>query len=1078
MARNYLKWNKALVNHFFNEKNDQKEVILYADKDLISQIGLLNNLGDYNDFLNSILIDLNKKISIYDSIVSASGKSRTVEINRALQKSIFEFPNTLLDIKYKRSDLIYFNYIIFYITVFVSDQESSFYNHLNTVINKYLQGTIRVSSLKGLDSLFEQLENWSFQNKLGVFRARRIGALAYKGLLNYQVVLKPEEYHEFEKILYTYGVYINENTIYPELVNKLLPFTNNIKLRHKLIEGIKKTVYAEWFLNRALQFDHDDFSKTELGESIKIERKALLAFNINSEYKLELLTDALLNKNDETTGFQIESSGINSYGFYEAPLITKKEIKFEEQIYTTKNNTLTLKNVPIRGVNFFQKNGNDYIQRLVPDANYECIVVVDKNESRWLNWSNNDKNIDDCKLINTEILNSIFGDSFIFYHAKNIKKPYYKNSEDIYTTSSHNEELRIKKLGGLRVNNNNNLYLDVALPYFKVESLDSEEFGLIDVTPLRNGIKDKGISVTRDKQNETFYLYINGETIIEESSLVIVKFHKGRYEKSFDFSIAGSNLENNLEKKFFKYDTWGDYNTDCKTFFQGTKIIGKERVQLNTNKHSLTDLIDENSFDKNYLIYLLVGISANLKVDYLRYKDLIKAIDVTLVYFKSKGVLISEGKYSRFQLISNLIGLGYLNYRINELEEKEFQLMPFGIKKIEKSFNRNSQVYQVTGTYSRLVLDKLKLFCSENKIEIKYKSVEVKENILLQKIMQPDIIYIDLKNKVQALVEFFKEEFKLNLLIEDTYHLGDSLLNFIGSLNDFENEHLNDNVPLNNQNLIFNPEEGFPRIVKTEENYKRHGRYYSKKFLEKSEGNFFKIKHLYWANLYIQNKKSKPIVFTKRTYGQSQYNYSKEILIPSRIFLPEIIYAAFCNLNHGIPLTKKVFWKNTPKDSLFTKHTFSYFDQYFISDKPKRRENISRILTGSIDLDTNPQIKYLQTDHSKYILKYIKCSLLSDFKSGLLITDNDQNIIGLYVYKVLYVNSKYTQIPGSNCLSLVIKDIEQIKLSKVDSTEMSENEQISNLLDGNFDQFKFKKSAKILNADIVEEEKIEIRELK
>jgi hypothetical protein len=1078
MARNYLKWNKALLDHFFNEKNGQKEVILYADKDLISKIGLLNNLGDYKDFLNSILIDPNKKISIYDSIVSASGKSRTVEINRALQKSIFEFPNTLFDIKYKRSDLLYFNYIIFYITVFVSDQESSFYNHLNTVINKYLKGTSRVSSLKGLDSLFEQIENWSFQNKLGVFRARRIGALAYKGLLNYQVVLKPEEYHEFEEILYAFGVYINENTIYPELVNKLLPFTNNIKLRHKLIEGIKKTVYAEWFLNRALQFDHDDFSKTELGESIKIERKALLAFNINSEYKLELLTDALLNKNDETIGFQIESSGINSYGFYEAPLITKKEIKFEEQIYTTKNNALTLKNVPIRGVNFFQKNGNDYIQRLVPDANYECIVVVDKNESRWLNWSNNDKNIDDCKLINTEILNSIFGDSFIFYHVKNIKKPYYKNSEDIYTTSSHNDELRIKKLGGLRINNKNNLYLDVALPYFKVESLDSEEFDLVDVIPLRNGIKDKGITVTKDKQNETIYLHINGETIIEESSLVIVKFHKGKYEKSFDFSIVGSNSENNLENEFFKYDKWGDYNTDSNTFFQGTKINGIEKVQLNSNKHSLKSLIDENSFDKNYLIYLLVGISANRKENYLRYKDLIKAIDVTIGYFKSKGVLISEDKYSRFQLISNLIGLSYLNYRINEVEEKEFQLMPFGIKKIEKSFNRNSQVYQVTGTYSRLVLDRLKLFCSENKIEIKYKSVEVKENILLQNIMQPDIIYIDLKNKVQALVEFFKEEFKLDLLIEDTYHLGDSLLNFIGSLDDFEKEHLKDKVNLSNQNLISNPEEGFPRIVKTEENYKRYGKYYSKKFLEKNEGNFFKIKHPYWANLYIQNKKSKSIVYTKRTYGQSQYNYSKEILIPSKIFLPEIIYAAFCNLNHGIPLTKKVFWKNAPKDSLFAKHTFLHFDQYNISDKTRRRENISRILTGSLDLDTNPQIQYLQTNHCKYVLKFIKCSVFSDFRTGLLITDKEQNVIGLYVCRVLYVNSKITKISESDSLSLIIKDNEHEKLSRVYSVEMTENEQISNLLDGKFDEFQFKKSTKILKANIIEEEKIEIRELK
>jgi hypothetical protein len=35
----YIKWNKALTNHFFNENNINNEVILYADKNLILEIG-------------------------------------------------------------------------------------------------------------------------------------------------------------------------------------------------------------------------------------------------------------------------------------------------------------------------------------------------------------------------------------------------------------------------------------------------------------------------------------------------------------------------------------------------------------------------------------------------------------------------------------------------------------------------------------------------------------------------------------------------------------------------------------------------------------------------------------------------------------------------------------------------------------------------------------------------------------------------------------------------------------------------------------------------------------------------------
>jgi hypothetical protein len=45
----YIKCNKALANHFFNENNISKEVILCADKNLILEIGekILNEtIGD------------------------------------------------------------------------------------------------------------------------------------------------------------------------------------------------------------------------------------------------------------------------------------------------------------------------------------------------------------------------------------------------------------------------------------------------------------------------------------------------------------------------------------------------------------------------------------------------------------------------------------------------------------------------------------------------------------------------------------------------------------------------------------------------------------------------------------------------------------------------------------------------------------------------------------------------------------------------------------------------------------------------------------------------------------------------
>ncbi|MBO0593255.1 hypothetical protein I2486_17775 [Cellulophaga sp. E16_2] len=1071
-AQNYLEWNNALTNHFFNVKNDQKEVILYADEALINQIGEQNNLGNYNDFLKVVLVDKVGKCAIYDKVAAASGIRRTVDINKTINKSISEFPNILKDLGSRNFKISYFNYIIFYIIIYVSNESASFYDHLNNVVNHYLKEKRRISKLNNLDILFDSLEKWSLQNKLGLFRARRIGSLAYKGLLNYQVVLKPEEHQEFEAVLYTHGIYINDNTIYPELVNKLLPYTNHYRLRGKLKEGVKKPVYAEWFLNRALQFDHKAFSKSESGKTIIIQRKGTLVFNISPTHNLELLTDSLLNQYDEPIGFSVINSGRNIYGFHELPLFVNDTLKFQEQLYITKNESLELKTIPIRGVTFFQKNGDNYIQRLSPDENYDCIVVVQKTEKSWKVWSENSENIGHCRQIESGILPSIFGNDFLFYHVKNVKKSYYGNTEEIYTTSTHNEGFKIKKLGGLKINKN--LYLDIGLPYFEVVLEDSQT--KVNHKVYRNGAEDKDIEVSN--VDNKYYLHINCDTTIDEASLVDVKFQIGKVEKTFDFSITGTSLELTCNDQLFKYDKWGDYTDKSTGFLQGSKLNGLNQISLNNDKKELTDLKEDNQLDQNYLIYLLVGISLNRKEQYLRYKDVLKAITATLLYLKSKGALITEDNYSRYQLINNLVALGYLNYRKNEKDEKEFQLMPFGIRKTEKSFNRISQVYQVTGVYTRFLLDRLKIFCDEHQIEIKYKSVNINTQNSLQSIMLPDIIYLNLKSKVELLRSFIKEEFDQELLIEDTYHTGDSLLKFIGSLSDFEEEHLDKRVNLNNQELFSKHEGQLPRIVETQEDYRRYGSYYSKKFLEKNTGEYYKINHSYWTDLFVQNKRNTPLVYTKRRYdGEKGYNYSKEILIPSKISLPEIVYYAFCNLNHGIPNTIKIFWKNAPMDTSLSKHTFSHFDQYNISDKPNRRENIIRILTGSGDLDNNSQIRYLSNNHSQYKFKYIRCSIFSDFKTAILIEDNSNNIIGLYVYKVLYVNTSLTKISSLESVTLIISDCEPQKLSRVALSDLSENEMLSLVLDGKFDQFDYKKSNKIFKAEVIEEDKIEIREL-
>ena len=76
------------IAQYFNEENKSKEVILYADKELISKIGQKNGLGDYDDFLKTILLGFYAKIKLFDDMHYSK---RDVTVTKKLKKKIIDF---------------------------------------------------------------------------------------------------------------------------------------------------------------------------------------------------------------------------------------------------------------------------------------------------------------------------------------------------------------------------------------------------------------------------------------------------------------------------------------------------------------------------------------------------------------------------------------------------------------------------------------------------------------------------------------------------------------------------------------------------------------------------------------------------------------------------------------------------------------------------------------------------------------------------------------------------------------------------------------------------------------------------
>jgi len=1068
----YIKWNKALISHFFYQKNEVNEIILYADKTLINEIGQKENLGNYDDFLTCILIDFDKRCDLY-SFINHS-KSRPVEINRSLKNKITDFPQIINEAN-KSYDLIFFNYIIFYITIYLDNTDDSFYRNINSVISKFLPLKKRVNTLDGLDHLFEEIEKWTTKKRNGIFRARRIGQLSYMGLLNYQVVLKPEENSQFEETLYKHQIILNDNAIYPELANKIFPYIGRSTLRDKLKKAIKKQVYAEWFLNRALNFDHERFSESEKGEKIQVFRKGNLAFKINTEkISLQLVTDTFLRPND-IPDVSFSPSGKDKYGYYNDPIITSCPNRFQDVLLSTNDKSLELRNIKINEANFFQKADLNYIQTLHPQKNYDIIVVVSKNNkaiTNWEEWASNGENIDNLDRITSNNLQSIFGENFVFYSASNIKQSYYRNIEDgiIYSTN-FTDNLYIKKLGGLKVNNN--LYLDVGLPHFELQ--DNElDFNDFNIKIYRNGAIDKDIEFHCEKS--TCHLFCNEGVIISQASIIIVKFLYKNLERSFDFSIVGTELKTPAIEDLFKYDKWGVNGPKTEGYIRGNSVINGKNIELNASKHCLSGLKEKSSYNDNYFIFLLTAIFYKSDKNIITRKNINSAIDAALSYLESKKYIIREDKFSRYNLINNLIALGYINSIKNEGNHQLFQLLPPGILKIEKVLNSNTQVYQLTGARTRFMIQKIVAFCDENNIQIKFKRYNISENNSLEKALLPEIIYIDINKKLEKYLQNIKENFEQQIHVEQKYHLGDTLLHFIASIADFEKTHLKTIINLENQRLNYPKDSNFPRIIESQGIYIENGQTFVKKFIEKTENEFYNNTYPKWSKLFIAHVWKTPLLLMKRRFGDQSYNYAPELLIPSKIKLPEVVYRCCCIINHGIPKTIKVFLKNANDHFNVQEFTFMNFDQYNFSEKVDRREQLARILTGSTNLDDNPQILYM-VDNSKNKMEFLTCTIDSDIKHALIIKDNNDQFIGLRSnYKQLFVNVKYIKNINHQTSRLTIND-QTYNVLLVKKEESTTNQLLSKILNNETSELKFKKPPRDLSLNINTSEKIFIKEL-
>jgi hypothetical protein len=1053
----YKKWNKALLDYYFT-KEGNGEILLYCDEDLINLIGKQNSLGNINDFIDITLTDsaLERKTTFENFF----GRTGSTTMNRKLQSADgLKFSTLLYDTEKDNGkiSLAFFNFIILSILTKTVEVNSELYSKLNGLQNP-----------TNYDFLFKRIEEYNNR-----FVNRRIGKLRYEGLIKYQVVLSKKESLELDSILYNNSIFIHKEEQYESILNRVIPYTSS-KLRDKFRRSYRELCFAMWLENKIKGFNHETYTNELPHENANhIQKKTgQFAFSFKNGV-LHLLTNIINDSSIRENNYFIDVSNTDRIfkGNYSLnPILYNDKNSVEFKSYSLEFNNIEIKSLPINEVTFLQYYDGFYLQTLVPEPNIKAYAIVKNNPiliTKWENWCSNKKNTDGIKeKYNVDKTSSIFGINYIVYLIENIKKPYLQDSDENFYNIDFSNKNSFQKTGGFMPNGMKNTYLDVALPYFKINIIDFDK-NKFQATFTRTDLNkiDKSTFKYYISNNDVFIFIDDLEFYFDTVLPINVNFsYNGKEIHNEEFEIICSTLNTVPEENLFKQDRWGKSTVSAKEFFNGISLKGSELINLNSGKKiKLAGLKDEQRIFSDYFINLLAGYSIKNEQVNLCKDNIKEIINHTINFYNSKNIILQRELYSDFNLIENLLNMGYINREVSTEGKDSFQLCPPTFTKIERSFTPGgSQVYKLSGCRTREFSYKIKKYCSEHNIEIKYKTPTELNTPTTEYFLLPDMIFVDHSFNFDR----FKETFpNLYFIVEKTHNVGSSLLNYISSVQDFENKFIKDitpdtvnfNIDLEDTSTI-----DFPRIriQKQREKYTNLKRL----ILEYKEGSFYRKdsngnwlpKH--WMELFVKFKTKQPILLMESPKNNnSEHTLHPKIYFDKYSKLPSIISKALVDLNQGIATEKKVFLTNDLWKNKTLNYVYNVFLEFNISDDKERREKLCKILTGDIDyLDNDQIIKGKVDSNFKMTHFHTNDPFVKYFRELISISNESDTIIAFASKKSkLYISSDLIlqHNPENRPIMVHFKD-KNYEMFSIDFENI--NDAISTLLTTNKDELNFK----------------------
>jgi len=255
----YLEWNNAIINHYFNAENEEKEVIFYFSERIIEEIGK-NNFeepedGYINDFYKALISGVPGISSDYiQRILELENKyeHRTI----AIEGIALNYPP-------------YFTYFIAFILPFTSGEPiesfntNNFYGYVNSffkekglVIDEYNFGS---SKFREIDNFWGKINNWLIEQshfQLGYLEEIQPSPTRkYVGKFAYHILFRKEQEEKLSTIFDKEVLLPNESLSEKEIQQLLIKYSGELKISETTKQQIKKEDYfGKLIIKRALKY--------------------------------------------------------------------------------------------------------------------------------------------------------------------------------------------------------------------------------------------------------------------------------------------------------------------------------------------------------------------------------------------------------------------------------------------------------------------------------------------------------------------------------------------------------------------------------------------------------------------------------------------------------------------------------------------------------------------------------------------------------------------------------------------------------------------------------------------------------